>query len=93
MNAWRALMHGPPGRRFARYHAHVQARSSYLTMAVGIASVLLGLLLTLTPGPGLVVLLIGAAIISGQSRRLAQALDRAEVRLRRSLRALRGRAS
>lgn len=48
-------------------------------MAVGIATVLLGLLLTLTPGPGFLVLLIGAAIIAEQSRRLARALGRAEL--------------
>ena len=93
MNAWRTLMEGPPGRRFTRYHAHAHTRSSYLSMAVGIATVLLGLLLTLTPGPGFLVLLIGAAIIAGQSRRLARALDRAELRLRRGLRNRRGPAS
>ncbi len=93
MNAWRALMDGPPGRRFARYHARVQTRSSYLTMAMGLATVLLGLLLTLTPGPGFLVLLIGAAIIAGQSRRLARALDRAELRLRRAVRVFRRRGS
>ena len=93
MNAWRTLMDARPGRRFTRYNAHVQTRCSYLTMAVGFATVLLGLLLTLTPGPGFLVLLIGGAIIAGQSRRLARALDRAELRLRRWWRALHRQAS
>lgn len=48
---------------------------------------------TLTPGPGFLVLLIGAAIIAGQSRRLARALDRAELRLRRVVRVFRRRGS
>jgi putative transmembrane protein PGPGW len=89
MSAWRQLVNARPGRRFIRYHEHVQKRASYLSMAVGIAVVVLGLLLSLTPGPGFVFVLLGAAILAGQSRSLARALDRFEIRLRKAVRSLR----
>ena len=89
MSAWRALLNGRAGRRFIRYHEHVHKRASYLSMAVGIAVVVLGLLLSLTPGPGFVFLLLGAAMLAGQSRSLARALDRCEIRLRKAMRRLR----
>lgn len=81
-------MSGRPGRRFIRYHAQVQSSASYLSIAVGIAVVVVGLLLSLTPGPGLVVALLGAAILAGQSRTVARALDHAEIRGRKAVRNL-----
>ena len=90
VNAWQALVGGRPGRRFVRYHEQVQKPGSYPSMAVGIALVALGLVLALTPGPGLVVALLGAGILAGQSRRMACTLDRWELRVRKAVRARRG---
>lgn len=91
MSALRQLMHGRPGRRFMRYHLRVQKPGSYSSMAVGVALVVLGLVLTLTPGPGFVVALLGAAILARQSRALARGLDRCEIRVRRAVRRVRSR--
>jgi hypothetical protein len=86
MNAWQALRAGRPGRRFLRYHERTRRPGSYLSTAAGVALLVLGLLLFLTPGPGFVVALLGAAILAGQSRSLARALDRCEIRVRRAVR-------
>jgi hypothetical protein len=91
VSAWRALLDGRPGRRFIRYHRRVRKPASYLSLAVGTAAMALGLLLSLTPGPGFVFLLLGAAILTGQSRSLARGLDRCEIRLRRAARKVRSR--
>ena len=87
-NAWRALVAGRPGTRFIHYHEQVRKPRSYLSMAVGSALLVLGALFTLTPGPGFVLALLGAAIVAGQSRALAHVLDRCEMRLRRAARKL-----
>jgi hypothetical protein len=89
VSAWRELVKGRPGRRFVRYHERMRKGASYRSMAAAIAVVLLGVLLSVTPGPGFVFVVLGAAMLAGRSRRVARALDRAEIRGRKAVRRLR----
>lgn len=86
----RELWHATPGRRFTdRYRQHRRAGPAWrrpLSMIAGALLILLGALLMLTPGPGIVVLLAGAALIATESERAARALDELELKLRRWLR-------
>ena len=100
-NIWRRLKRGghrfaadKPGRRFL--HAHVRwqdARRPMLTHAVfvaaGIILLALGFFLGLIPGvPGIVLGVIGVALIGTRFRRTAIWLDWLEVRCRRIWRRL-----
>jgi hypothetical protein len=80
------ILDGKPGRRFmARYRHRRRSRNQWLhalTMAGAVALVLLGLILLVTPGPGSLVLILGATLLARQSRRAAMMLDRAELRVR-----------
>lgn len=82
---------GTPGQRFQQLYRHrQQSRSSLLRRALliagGILVALAGVIFLFTPGPGIVVLLLGAALIAQQSRLAARAFDRIEIRLRRCFR-------
>lgn len=78
-----------PGERFIKTYEHWQARGerSFITTAVVIAAGLIlivgGLLLGLIPGvPGIVLGVIGLALIATRSRRMAIWLDWTETKLR-----------
>jgi putative transmembrane protein PGPGW len=93
----RELLEATPGRRFTeRYRQRRHAGAAWrkpLSMIAGAMLILLGVLLTLTPGPGIVVLFFGAALIATESERAARALDQLELRLRQAWRKLKRRAS
>ncbi len=83
---WRAFEHDEPGERFQHQHDRMQECSRALRVAQGIAGVLLvlaGIVMLFVPGPGLLVMLFGFALLAGLSRTLAKLLDRAEPALRR----------
>ena len=87
---YRLLKRGPPGVRFLNIYHHQHAPGSGLRTVVAVViSVILmvgGLLLGLVPGvPGIVLGLIGVALLAAQFRVLAKCLDRLELRLRRLL--------
>ena len=90
---WRALRQGTPGRRFREHHARRRtahgALTHRLTIAGGVMLMGLGLLLVLTPGPGIVVFGVGAALLAAESVAAASMLDALELRVRRALRRLR----
>ena len=80
---WLELARGTPGRRFRdRYHRHDGVRHAAL-LAIGVAAIIVGLILMVTPGPGLVFVGVGAALVATESRRAAELLDRLELFLRR----------
>ena len=54
----------------------------WLVLLGGAALFVVGLILMPLPGPGIVIALFGCALMAGQSARVAQALDEAEVRAR-----------
>jgi hypothetical protein len=85
-----------PGKRFqARYEQRRRMRASVLWtplyLILGSGLFVLGLTMMVAPGPGLIVLFMGAALIGQESLVVARALDRTEVGLRRAAHAaLRG---
>jgi hypothetical protein len=90
---FRQLTEGRPGSRFeswynTRKHKTGGAKRP-LTIVAGVVVVMLGLFFLPAPGPGMVILAFGAALIAQQSLTAARLLDSAEVRTRRILRPLR----
>jgi uncharacterized membrane protein YbaN (DUF454 family) len=86
-NRWQELAHEPPGHRFQnRYRKKKQEGSSRLRMLWLIAGFVLmaaGLVLLVIPGPGSVLLIIGAAFLAEESQVAARILDRLELKLRK----------
>lgn len=94
--AWREFRHAAPGQRFAeRYerlnHGDRGVAGRVLLIAVGVVLVAVGIVFMPLPGPGFVPVLIGFALLAGESRRFAAWLDRAELRVREWLRRRRRR--
>ena len=93
-DSWAALRAAPTGERFQqRYRAKRAAGKRGIRRAVGIFGgallVAAGLFMLVAPGPGILVLLVGCALIAGESQSMARFLDAAEVRIRRAISALR----
>jgi hypothetical protein len=88
---WSQLKRGEPGSRFRRqFDRNRKPKSGNFGRAVRVVCGLLlfpvGLFLLAVPGPGLVVIAIGAVLIAREFRWAAGALDRLEVRGRRVVR-------
>jgi putative transmembrane protein PGPGW len=83
---WRALTHSPPGRRFQnRYekkHREGGNRGRILKFVAAIVLIAIGVVLLVLPGPGSVLIVVGAAVLAEESSRVARALDGIEMRLR-----------
>jgi hypothetical protein len=84
---WRDFRDDEPGRRFQNQQA--RAREGSVAMRVGLLVAGVGLLaggvvLLFVPGPGLLLLVFGAALVAGESMAVARLLDRAEPPLRRA---------
>lgn len=85
------LLRDPPGERFQRRHARLRRRREtggplrLLRLFGGAVISLLGLVLVPLPGPGILIVLAGAALMAGESGRLARRLDRTELWLRERL--------
>jgi len=80
------LLGGEPGHRFSERYRRSRPDSRLrrpLAIMGGFMLILAGLVMTVTPGPGLPALLLGAMLIAGESRRAALALDRLELAVRR----------
>ena len=61
-----------------------------LAIGLGLLLLALGLLMLVLPGPGVLVGLVGAALIAGESRWAAQLLDRLDLGLTRAWKRWRG---
>ena len=88
--AWRRFRDAEPGQRFQRqYQANQKSRRFRWTrpvwVALGIVVVLIGILALPAPGPGTVVIAVGAALLARESQVVARVLDGLEVRIRRLL--------
>ena len=86
--SWRRFKAGLPGRRFQQqFRLRQEFRSGAARKALFIASGILlaaaGVFLLFVPGPGIIILLIGAVLIAQQSSWAARAFDRIEIRLRK----------
>lgn len=93
---WHELARHAPGARFyARYIARhgdgppKYRLSSLVTIGVGLLLTAIGLVMLVTPGPGVVFLVLGLAALGSEFRPIARFMDWAELRLRSLLRALR----
>jgi uncharacterized protein (TIGR02611 family) len=87
---WKAVVQSPPGQRFRhRYEWRKKQRASPLWkplyLVVGTALFVLGLVLLPAPGPGFLVVFVGAAMVGQESLWVARLLDSAELRLRACL--------
>jgi uncharacterized protein (TIGR02611 family) len=85
--SWRDFEEDTPGKRFQDYYKRRhQSRQSAWRKALFIASGLLiiaaGVFMLVAPGPGLLVVFLGAMLIAQQSLLAARALDWLELRLR-----------
>jgi uncharacterized protein (TIGR02611 family) len=88
--SWRRFKAGEPGQRFQQqYRRRRQSGRSPLEKVLfiggGILLIAVGLLFLFVPGPGLLIILLGAALIARQSLFAARTLDWAEVRVRKAL--------
>jgi hypothetical protein len=93
---WRQLQRGQPGRRFQdRYERSRHTRHNkpwylrFLKITLALVLILIGLALTILPGPAVVFFALGAALLANQSRPLARLLDWTEVKARQVLAAVR----
>lgn len=87
---WRAFRAEPAGTRFQRRYRRRAARPSGLLRKLGVmvaASGLLvaGLAMLVLPGPGLLALILGAALIAEESLFAARLLDRIDFAISRRL--------
>ena len=84
---WREFREPPPGTRFERYYKQRQsARSSWQkTLAIGRAMsiIVLGVVMLPAPGPGSIVVVLGAALIGQEWLWFARVLDRGDLFLHR----------
>ena len=92
---WQRLRRGRAGARFAaveRAYADGPRRHRPLRLLFGLLLLVVGLLASIPPGvPGFLLWVPGLALIASCSRRVARALDRAELALLRSRRRWRAR--
>ena len=91
---WRELRAAPPGERFelaysANRKAGKRGWKRGAAILAGAVLVALGLFMLVAPGPGILVLILGAALVAGESLPMARFLDRAELRIRRTISTLR----
>jgi drug/metabolite transporter (DMT)-like permease len=80
----RTFLAAPSGTRFRRWHRIRRQRPHALRSVAGIVGGLilipLGVAMLVLPGPGLLVLLVAAALIAGESLAVARLLDRVDFR-------------
>ena len=79
----RTFMTVPSGRRFRAHYERMRAKPgmwrAVLAIGGGLILVAIGIVMLVTPGPGLIVAMIGAALIAGESLVAAKALDRVDL--------------
>ena len=83
---WRAFKRDQPGKRFRNQRRRMRNGPRSLMIAQVVLGVILvagGGVLLFVPGPGLLFIVFGLALIAGLSKRLAGLLDRLEPPVRR----------
>ena len=85
---WEWFKQIPPGARFQQLYERRQASSRgavrrFAIVGGGSLLMLLGVVLLPAPGPGSIVIFMGAVLVAQESLLVARALDLAEMRLRR----------
>jgi UPF0716 family protein affecting phage T7 exclusion len=85
---WHRLRADSPGERFYNHYErarHAPQVKRVAQLVIGIILVAAGVVLCFIPGPGLLVMVFGFALLSSMSRSIARVLDRIELWLRRRL--------
>lgn len=85
---WHTFKSAKPGTRFTRqFESSQRERGSKWTrlaiIALGIGVVVVGLVALPAPGPGILIVAAGAALLARESRWIAEKLDVVEVKARR----------
>lgn len=92
---WSELSRDPPGRRFQNRHKRQDKRGSgmsrTLKLTAAIVLIAAGIVLLVIPGPGSVLILVGAALLAEESKIVARFMDRVEVRVRQWIKAAHAR--
>ena len=83
------IKRGRPGHRFKDHHAHQQRsrrghaqRRGIWRLVLGIASLVVGLILCVIPGPGLPFIFLGGGLLASESLAVARVMDWLELRVR-----------
>ena len=85
---WRRFKHDKPGRRFENHRKRMEDSSHtkrVLRAIGGVALVAVGIVFCFLPGPGLLGIVFGLALLAGMSRWLSRQMDRVEPRVRHGL--------
>lgn len=87
---WHRLRTGKPGDRFqGSQRAHAEARhgkwARFVSLGGGALLIAVGIVALPAPGPGWLIIGLGAALIARESAMVARALDAIEVKLRKVL--------
>jgi hypothetical protein len=86
---WRCFRESTPGRRFQERYERTANHAGWRRWAViggGAALCTVGTVMLVAPGPGVLLLAVGAFLLAEQSPTCARVLDRMELRLRKLLR-------
>jgi hypothetical protein len=80
---WHLFRADPPGRRFELRHSRHRDRHRNIwhrvfVMTLGVVAVLMGIAMLVLPGPGLLVILLGALLIGEESLAASRVLDRCD---------------
>jgi hypothetical protein len=94
VQSWDRFAHTTPGKRFQERYRRKQRDQGGVwkrcaMVGAGVLLSVAGIFFLAFPGPGLLILAAGLALIAQESATLARFLDRAEVRLRRFWRRIR----
>ena len=86
---WKRFKAEPAGTRFLSRHRRRASRSGLLrktlVIAGGLVVIVLGVMMIVLPGPGLLAILLGAALIAEESEVAARAFDRVDLLCERTL--------
>jgi UPF0716 family protein affecting phage T7 exclusion len=91
---WDRFRADPPGERFCNHYDRARSTPTsvrVIQLVVGLVLVAAGIVLCFIPGPGLLVMVFGLALLAGQSRTTARTLDRIEPSVRRFVRRIKQR--
>lgn len=87
---WREFRSAKPGTRFTRqFESNQQERAGkwvrLAMIALGVVVVAVGLVALPAPGPGILIVAAGLALLARESRWIAEKLDAVEVKVRRRI--------
>ena len=89
-SAWRRVSTLPPGSRFQLAHEQHQRKHKHpatriAVMGGAVLLILAGIVALVVPGPGLLMIAMGALLVARESASLSRGLDRFELWVRRRL--------